>query len=237
VALFYGSIYYSLHTGTASDCYTDRLGLFFFSLMFMIIGHQQAVPALIDDRLLFYRERGAKAYGGFSYWLSSWLLQLPLISMNVMLYCLIAYYMVALRSGSDHFIYYYYILMLTSFSGFFIACFIASVAPSSQAALSYYPIVLFFSIVFSGFLIYIPQFPAWMGNWGPYISFMRYSFQGLVLNELQGNSELPNSNIYIDNLGFSDLTKSDCAGILLLFVVFYALMFFVAIRYLNFEER
>lgn len=237
VALFYGSIYFQLSTGTASNCYTNRLGLFFFSLMFMIIGHQQAVPALIEDRLLFYRERGAKAYGGFTYWLSCWFFQLPMIAVNVMFYSLICYHMVGLRSGAEHFIFFYYILIFTSFSGYFIACFIASVAPSSQAALSYYPIVLFFSIVFSGFLIYLPQFPDWLGSWAPYISFMRYAYQALVLNELNGNTELPNYSIYINNYGFNDLQRGPCGGILILFTFFYGTIFFFAIRYLNFEER
>ena len=166
MSLFYGSIYFQLATGTASSDYTNRLGLFFFSLMFMIIGHQQAVPAILDDRLIFYRERGAKAYGPFSYWISSWLMQIPLILGNVLLFSIILYNMAGLNTNSpEEFWYFYLIMLLTSYCGYYVACFISSISPSTQAALSYYPIVLFFSVSFAGFLVYIPQFPAWLGDW------------------------------------------------------------------------
>lgn len=121
VALFYGSLYFQLSGGTSSTAYSNRLGLFFFTLMFFIIGHQQSIPALIEDRLIFYRERGAKAYGAMSYWCSLWTVQLPLVIMNTLLYAVILYYMVGLRSNKDSFGYFYcklhhaYFALLPSF--------------------------------------------------------------------------------------------------------------------------
>jgi ABC-type multidrug transport system permease subunit len=166
VALFYGSIYYQLPAGNDPDDYSNRLGLFFFCLMFMIIGHQQALPAMLDDRLVFYRERGAKAYGAFSYWFSCWIIQIPLILVNVLLFSVILYPMAGLNShSSEEFGYFYFIMLLSSYCGYYVACFIAAISPSTQAALSYYPIVLFFSVSFAGFLVYIPQFPDWLGDW------------------------------------------------------------------------
>ena len=38
-----------------SQNYTDRLALFFFVLMFQFLSHQEAIPDLFYDRLLFYR--------------------------------------------------------------------------------------------------------------------------------------------------------------------------------------
>lgn len=134
--------------------------------MFMIIGHQQAVPAIIDERLVFYRERGAKAYGALSYWVSCWLMQIPIILWNVLLFSIILYKMAGLNDhSSNNFGYFYLIMLMTSYCGYFVACFISSISPSTQAALSYYPIVLFFAVSFAGFLVYLPQFPAWLGDW------------------------------------------------------------------------
>lgn len=238
VALFYGSIYYQLGGGHDPSNYTNRLGLFFFSLMFMTIGHQQQIPAQLDDRLIFYRERGAKAYGALSYWISCWAIPVPLIFGNVLLFSIILYNMSGLNShSSDNFGYYYFIMLLSSISGNLIASFVASISPSTQAALSYYPIVLFFSVSFAGFLVYLPQFPEWIGDWAPYISFMRYAFQGLTLNEFHHNGDLPDSGSYISQLGFDTLSKTDCASILFFWMLFYGFIFLLALKYINFEER
>ena len=49
----------------------------------------------------------------------------------------------------------------------------------------------------TGFIVYIPKFPSWLGSWAPYVSFMRFSFQALTLNEFQDNSALPLASSYI----------------------------------------
>lgn len=66
---------------------------------------------------------------------------------------------------------------------------------------------------------------------------MRYAFQGLVLNEFQTNSGLPNSQNYINELGFNGFNTTQCAGYLFMFVIIYGLVFLVALKYINFEER
>ena len=206
--------------------------------MFMIIGHQQQIPAQLDDRLIFYRERGAKAYGALSYWISCWAIPVPLIFGNVLLFSIILYNMSGLNThSSDNFGYYYFIMLLASICGNLIASFVASISPSTQAALSYYPIVLFFSVSFAGFLVYLPQFPEWIGDWAPYISFMRYAFQGLTLNEFHQSGDLPDSGSYISQLGFDTLSKTDCASILFFWMLFYGFIFLLALKYINFEER
>eukprot|EP01039_Chlorochromonas_danica_P003350 gene3350-3673_t len=237
VGLFYGSLYYQLAGGTSSDAYSNRSGIFFFSLLFMIIGHQQAIPTFLNERLVFYRERGAKAYGAFSYWVTTWILQVPLIMANVFLYALITYWMVGLRADGDHFGYFYLVMMLCSVTGLFNAGFVSSISASTQAALSFFPCVMFFAVSFAGFLIYLPQFPAWLGNWAPYISFMRFAMQGLTLNEFQDNSDLELGDSYIDQLGYQDLSKTQCAAILLPFICFYAGMFLLMLKFVDFEER
>jgi ABC-type multidrug transport system permease subunit len=205
--------------------------------MFLVIGHQQMVPALIDERLIFYRERGAKAYGAVSYWLTNWLIQLPLIIFNTVFFASIVYHLVCLNPAPQAFGVYYTVMLATSLCGYFIANLVAAIAPSTQAALSYYPVVLLFSVSFAGFLLYIPRFPAWLGNWAPYVSFMRYSFQTLVLNEFEGNDELPLGDQYISLLGFESLNIDQCISVLFLFVVVYSVSFLLATKYLNFEER
>jgi hypothetical protein len=203
----------------------------------MIIGHQQAIPAYMDERLVFYRERGAKAYGAFSYWVTTWILQIPLIFFNVFLYCCICYWMVGLKDTSDAFGYFYIVMVMSSICGLFTAGFVSAISQSTQAALSYFPVVMFFAVSFAGFLIYLPQFPAWLGNWAPYISYMRYAMQGLSLNEFKDNGDLPNGDGYIDELGFQHMNKTECAFIMIPFIILYSSLFLAALKFIDFEER
>jgi ATP-binding cassette subfamily G (WHITE) protein 2 len=237
VGIFYGSLYFQLQTGTSPSDYTNRLGLFFFTIMFLVIGHQQSIPAIMDDRLIFYRERGSKAYGAFSYWLSLWAVQLPLVIINAFIYTLIVFFMVGLENGAHTLSFFLYFIIVTSCTGYFIANLMAAISPSTQAALSFYPIVLFINVSFSGFLVYIPRFPSWLGSWAPYISFMRYAFQGMTLAEFQNNDNLPGGPTYISSLGFDSLTIDACGGVLFVWLVFFMLTFLAALKFFDFEQR
>jgi ATP-binding cassette subfamily G (WHITE) protein 2 (SNQ2) len=235
--LFYGSIYYQLATGTDSTCYTNRISLIFFSLMFVIIGHQMAIPELLQSRLVYYRERGSKLYDAFPYWISRWFLQAPLVFINVLTYSSIVYNMAGLRNSADSFVFFVVVMFLTSMCGFFVCQLVAAAAPSAATALSFFPVSLFFTVAFAGYIVYIPQFPSWLGDWGPYGSFMRFSLEGLVLNEFNDNSNLPLESSYIDSLGYNSLTKENCVPILVMFVTLHAFAVFLALRFMNFEDR
>lgn len=63
--------------------------------------------------------------------------------------------------------------------------------------------------------MYIPEFPVFLRAWAPYISFLRFAFQALALNELEDNSKLPYGQQYIDTLGFDDFSKGQCIPIML----------------------
>merc|ERR1719223_1642287 len=237
MGLFYGSIFYKISDGSVSSDYTNRLSLMFFCLMFMVLGHQQAIPSLFEDRLVFYRERGARAYGAIPYWFSSWFIQLPLIFINVMIFSAIVYSMAGFTSAPGSFGVFFGTLYMSSVTGLFMAPFIASLAPSAQAAISFFPVALFFSVAFAGYIVYIPEFDRWIRCWAPYLSFMRWGFQAMVINEFQDNGSLPQGQEYINNLGFNTFTKQHCLSMIPCFTMFFSSALLVCLRHINFEER
>jgi hypothetical protein len=66
---------------------------------------------------------------------------------------------------------------------------------------------------------------------------MRYSFQGLVLNEFYNNDKLVYGQDYIHMLGFEDISKESCAAIMVGFIVGMGLAVLIALKYVNFEKR
>ena len=143
--------------------------------------------------------------------------------------------MVGLKTGG--FGMFFGVLLLTSWTGLFVCQLIAAISPSSQTAISGFPVALFFTITFAGYMIFIPTFPDWLSAWAPYISFLRFSFQALVLNEFNDNSDLPLSQVYIDALGFNDYTASQCAPVPIIFLLMFAGLLLVGLRHVNYEER
>jgi ABC-type multidrug transport system ATPase subunit/ABC-type multidrug transport system permease subunit len=237
VALFYGTIFLQLPGGTNVTDYNNRISILFFCLLSLLMNHQEDIPELHDDRLVFYREQSAQAYTIFSYWMSKLILALPFELLNVTIFSSILYFLVGLRTSNYGYGFFFMIMGITSVICLFICQFLAFISPSTEIAMSLFPVVLFFATAFEGFIVYLPEFPLWLG-WAANISYLRFSFQALVLNEFVGNaSQLPLESFYIDILGFGTFNKTECACYLLIFVGFHGLMSFLAVRFINFEKR
>ena len=101
----------------------------------MVIGHQQQVPQLFESRLLYYRERGAHAYGAFPFWISSWFLELPQVLINTLIFSAIMYNMSGLSQAEGAYAFFWGVMVLTSTAGLFMAQFIAALAPTAEIAI------------------------------------------------------------------------------------------------------
>jgi ABC-type multidrug transport system ATPase subunit len=244
VAAFYGSVYYNLDKTQI----TDRMALLFFVLLFMVLGHQQSMPIIFEERLLFYRERGAKAVCTTAYWIASTVMMVPLTLINTLVYAAILYSMTGLNDGDGCFGYFYFIVFTTSLCGFFLCQFIAAATPSQQAAISSFPAFLFFFIAFAGFIIRLPTLQSYL-TWAPAITFLRWSFQGLIINEFDDNSNIQLSpsgtpqaeaqayDSFMHDLGFEDYERWDSIYVILANMVFFRIITFLAMKYINFEQR
>eukprot|EP01040_Poterioochromonas_malhamensis_P027133 gene27133-34321_t len=102
--------------------------------------------------------------------------------------------------------------------------------------MSLFPVLMFFALAFEGFIIYVPEFPVW-SHWATYVSYLRYAYQALILNEFDGNTELPFASLYIDELGFSTIPKANCAGYMWIFVAGHALVAYLVLKHVNFIKR
>jgi len=233
ISLFYGSLYYNLD----NDQYQERLSLLFFSLIFAIMGHQKSMPAIFEERLMFYRERGAGAYGPVAYWFSAGILALPLVTINIFVYSIIVYNLAGFTGPFSHFIIFFVTLLLSSVAGLFCCRMIAVLSATEQSAINFFPVCIYFLMAFAGFGIYLPEMQDWLSAWAPYVSFVRWGFQTLTLNEFSGNSDLALSGVYIDDLGFDKYSRGTCLSILPLFTAFFAVALLAALKFVNYEER
>lgn len=212
------------------------MALLFFGIMDQLLSHLDIVGLILNERLVFYRERGAKAYGAFSYWFS---LTLPILFFQLLILpfqTILVYFMAGLRDG--HFGNFFLILLLVNYIGFFLNSLSACISSSTQVALSLLPSFVLFNAFYAGFIVYIPTLAGFEGTWVPYLVFYRYAFQGLVLNEFKDNNDLTRADGYLDSLGFNDeFSMGDCIAIIILYLGLFAIGFYLALRFVDFEQR
>ncbi len=237
IALFYGSLYWNLGGGTDIAPYTNRLALIFYCLLFVMFSHIQQVAVAFENRLVFYRERAAGAYGAIPFFISSFVISIPAAVVNVLVFSGIIYSMAGLYPSADRFMFFFGSLFLCSLTGLFMCHLVANTCSSSQVSLTILPIFIFLAIMLSGYIVLIPDLPLVIRVWAPYCSFMRWSFQALVLNEFIDNSELPLGSFYIADFDFSAPGKDTCLGILFCFTIAFMVLCLGTLKYINFEKR
>ena len=106
-----------------------------------------------------------------------------------------------------------------------------------QSSVDVVQLVNCFNWLYCGFFVFLPDFPDWEGSWIPNIVYMRYCYQGMVLNEFQNNNNLPKQHEYIHNMGFDTISIQGCIGILFLFLGSFSSLFYFLLCYYYKEDR
>mmetsp|Transcript_11148 Transcript_11148/g.25315 ORF Transcript_11148/g.25315 Transcript_11148/m.25315 type:complete len:643 (-) Transcript_11148:6-1934(-) len=184
--MVFASIYFRMDMSQVSI--QNRQGILFFMAMNQAFGGVIGVSQVIPRQLkVVARERSNKLYGALPFYLATFLCQLPLELIPQLIFGAIVYALTGLRPGWDHMLTYIGVLMLENFAaialGMILSCSFTSVEQAPQLA----PMVVILFLMFSGFLLNQDSIPR---IYTPlkYISFVRYSFESLMVNEFKGNN-------------------------------------------------
>lgn len=132
--------------------------------------------------------------------------------------------------------------------GLYFCQFVSLISPNAQVAVSVFPAALFLVVAFAGFVVRLPSLPGWLGSWAPIISFARWGFQGLVINEFRGNTKIDYYEVipihvpdayqtFIENFGFEGYSKYDTLPILATCLAILWLVTYVPVKFVSFEKR
>ena len=182
----------------------------YFSQQFVTMSNLQAIPQMFSERALFYRERAAGYYSETPYLLARCATNATLQVVFTLLYSVIVYPMVGLRGGvfSEYFVFFYLVVFGLSLAGYAFSNFIASITPNQQSALNLYSSFFQFFMFFCGYSIPVHQTP-WGWRWATQVSFARWSFESLVLNQFAGEDDDDGAGgqYWLHYWGFRDSTK------------------------------
>lgn len=183
-SLLFGFVYFQMDRSQTS--LQNRTGILFFTAMNLAFGTTIDTSFVIPAQLaIVSRERAARMYTVLPYYLANWLCRVPLDVLPQISFCAVQYYLAGLRPGADHFFIFFAVVALEPQCAVALGMLISAIIPSVEAAPQVAPLVVVLFLTFSGYFLNEDSIPDWIG-WVKYISFVRYAFQALMINEFEG---------------------------------------------------
>ncbi|EFA84973.1 ABC transporter G family protein [Heterostelium album PN500] len=183
MGLILGSLYYQL--GSSQTDGNNRSGLIFFALLFVIFGGFGAITVLFEQRAVFYVQKDGKYYRTFAFFLSLIFSELPISTLETVIFSTLVYWMCGLQGNAGKFIYFLLMVLASDLSSQSYFKMVSAFSANATIASVIAPAILAPMILFAGFMIARPSIPNWW-IWLYWISPIHYSFEGLMTNEHYG---------------------------------------------------
>lgn len=164
-----------------------RLGLFAFSLSFLLSSTVEALPILLHERRVLMREASRRAYRLSSYVVANALVFAPCLLAVAILFSAPVYWLVGLRASLEAFAFFVLAVWLIVMMASSLVLFLSAVSPDFILGNSLICIFLGVFFLFSGYFIpkdSIPRYWAFMY----YVSMYRYPLDLLLINEYGGRA-------------------------------------------------
>jgi len=214
----------------------NRTGICFFMAMNQAFGSVIGVSQVIPRQLkVVSRERASKLYEVLPFYMATFACQLPLELIPQLVFGTIIYTMTGLRPGWDHMFTYIGVLMLENFAGIGLGMMLSASFDNVEQVPQIAPVCVVLLLMFSGFLLNQDSIPRLLAPL-KYVSFIRYAFQAMTVNELRDNDGFEckrglfrmclQGDDWLAQLSFQDVSiRWNCQLLLSLIVIFNLLAF------------
>lgn len=229
LALLIGFIFFQLPDTFAGV--QGRIGVLFFipvNLTFTIVTPLIAMFAL--DRAIILRERYSAIYRISAAYLARFCSLVPSRMIITVFYSLIVYWIIGLQPAFIRFLIFCGFLLLATLDAICLGMFIASIAPSVELGQLYGSLIIVFFLLFGGQLANASAV-TWILRWFQYCSPIFYAFQGLIQNELAGQTfnGVP-GDFYLTQYSLDQLPPVACAGAMLGLAFVFLLLGYFCLR-------
>ncbi|KAF8652022.1 hypothetical protein HU200_062964 [Digitaria exilis] len=247
VALLLGSIFWRIGTNMG-DANTLRIvmGGMYTAVMFVGINNCSTVQPIVSiERTVFYRERAAGMYAAMPYAIAQVVMEIPYVFVQTTYYTLIVYAMMSFQWTAAKFFWFFFISYFSFLYFTFYGMMTVSISPNHEVAAIF--AAAFYSLfnLFSGFFIPRPKIPGWW-IWYYWICPMAWTVYGLIATQygdLEETITVPGQDpqrisYYVTHhFGYHTNFMPVVAPVLVLFAAFFAFMYAVCIKKLNFQQR
>ncbi|VAI89882.1 unnamed protein product [Triticum turgidum subsp. durum] len=246
-ALLLGSIFWKIGTNMG-DANTLRMviGAMYTAVMFVGINNCATVQPIVSiERTVFYRERAAGMYSALPYAIAQVVMEIPYVFVQTSYYTLIVYAMMSFQWTAAKFFWFFFVSYFSFLYFTYYGMMTVSISPNHEVAGIF--AAAFYSLfnLFSGFFIPRPKIPKWW-IWYYWICPLAWTVYGLIVTQYGDMEDTitvpgqPNQTIsyYITHhFGYHRSFMAVVAPVLVLFAVFFAFMYALCLKKLNFQTR
>ncbi|XP_010031724.2 ABC transporter G family member 23 [Eucalyptus grandis] len=175
-----GSVYVNMRKNEGGV--TERLGLFAFSLSFLLSSTVEALPIYLQERRVLMKESSRGAYRISSYMVANTIVFLPFLFAVAFLFAVPVYWIVGLNPSIGAFAFFTFIVWVIVLMASSLVLFLSAVSPDFISGNSLICTVLGAFFLFSGYFIPKESIPKyWLFMY--YVSLYRYPLDALLTNE------------------------------------------------------
>ena len=168
-----------LDIGSNASVITDIINVLFFIAAFMVFMSISVLPAFLDEKELFIKERANGSVGTASYMIAHFVVDLPFLFALAAVCGSICFYLTGVGNGPTHFGHFVLNLWLSFVVAESLMLLIASIVPFFIVGIAAGAFAFGAFMVVQGFFIKI-ELIGWWWRWMHYIGLHSYSFSSLL---------------------------------------------------------
>ena len=149
----------------------DRLSVHFYSVAFLGFMSVAGIPAFLEERQVFVRERMNGLYGPGPYVLANSLVTLPYLFVCSLLFAILCYWSIGLNPGASQFFRFLAILFLAVYTAESQSAVVAAIIPIFVAALAIASFLNGFFMSVGGYFIRTVNLPRFWYYWAHFIDY------------------------------------------------------------------
>ncbi|KAL3630029.1 transcription factor [Castilleja foliolosa] len=244
IALIFGTMFWDLGSRwrTQQDLF-NAMGSMYAAINFLGFQYGSTVqPVVAIERTVFYREKAAGMYSALPYAFSQFLIEIPYVFVQSIVYGLIVYSMMGFDWTAEKFFWFIYFLFFSLLYFVLYGMMTVAVTPNHNVAAIISSFFYGIWNLFSGFIIPRPRIPIWWRwyYWATPIAYTLYGFIITQFGEIQ--DVMDDTGVTVEEFlrsyfGFRHDMLGFVAAVLLGFVVVFTFIFAYSIKTFNFQRR
>ncbi|XP_051118241.1 pleiotropic drug resistance protein 2-like isoform X2 [Andrographis paniculata] len=247
IGTMFGIIFWQKGQKTAKQQDLQNLvGAIYSAILFLGATNCDSVQSVVSvEKTVFYRERAAGMYAALSYAIAQVAIEIIYVAIQTLAYDLLLYSMIGFDWKIDKFLWFYYLIFMCFVYFTLFGMMLIAITPGLQFGVVMVGFFLSLWNLFSGFLIPRTKIPIWW-RWYYWGSPMAWTIYGLVVcqvgdvtspMEVTGVGQIPVREFLKQYFGYDHDFLPVIGFMHLVFVVFFALIFAMGIKNLNFQRR
>jgi len=192
IAIIAGLVWFQLNN--QEEDIMDKQGLLFFVVTFWsFYGWFNALYTFPPERAVLNKERASGAYRLSAYFVAKTCTDTPVEFILPSIFIIILYWMTGLNTSPERFFTFWSVMLISNLMGTSFGLLISTIIKNTQRAVALSSVLLLSMMLLGGFFAASATIPVWI-SWVQWISFIKYSYEALLINEFASNEHYTPSN-------------------------------------------